>query len=50
MNNEKLKQLKEELFNKNITEEEKDKIIKKIYEEIDNLLSKINTESEPIDE
>ena len=50
MNNEKLKKLKEDLFNKNISEEEKDKIIKKIYEEIDNLLSKINNESEPIDE
>lgn len=45
-----LKSLKEQLFNKNITNEEKELIIKKINEEIEDLFSKINQESEPIDE
>ena len=45
-----LKKLKEELFNKNITIEEKQIIIKKINQEIEELLSKLNQESDPIDE
>lgn len=45
-----LKKIKEELFNKNISQEEKDIIIKKINEEIEELLSKIKQESDPIDE
>ncbi|MBQ9024358.1 MAG: hypothetical protein IJ105_03970 [Bacilli bacterium] len=45
-----LKKIKEELFNKNISEEEKDIIIKKINQEIEELISKLNPESDPIDE
>ena len=47
---ENLKNLKIEIFNKELNEEEKEEIIKKIDDEVDELLSKLNQESEPIDE
>ena len=46
---ESLKEIKLDLFNKNISEEEKKEIINKINEEIDKLLKELE-ESEPIDE
>lgn len=47
---EKLNEIKLEIFNKEINEEEKKEIINKIKKEIDELLSKLNEEAEPIDE
>lgn len=47
---ENLKQIKEELFNNNISLEEKNLIIEKINIEVDKIISELNEESEPIDE
>ena len=47
---ENLEKIKEEIFNENISLIEKDKIINDINEEVDLLLTKLEEESEPIDE
>ena len=47
---EKLKEIKEEIFNKNIDEEEKEKIINEIKNNIEDIMSELESESEPIDE
>lgn len=45
-----LKKLKEEIFNKNISKEEKEKIIEEINKEIESILLDFERESDPIDE
>ena len=50
MSKENLEKLKEEIFNENISLEEKEDIINKIKEEVDSILIKLEDESEPIDE
>lgn len=47
---ENLEKIKEEIFNENISIEEKDKIINAINDEVDLILTKLEEESEPIDE
>ena len=47
---ENLKKVKEDIFNKNISKEEKEKIIEKINKEIEEILDSFEEESEPIDE
>lgn len=47
---ENLKEVKEKLFNENISLEEKNKILEKINLEVEKILSELNEESEPIDE
>ncbi len=47
---EEYKKIKEEIFNDSITKEEKDKIIKQINNEINEIIDSIKEESDPIDE
>lgn len=50
ISNEELKEVKEKIFNENITQEEKENIDKKINEEIEKILKSFEEESDPIDE
>ena len=45
-----LKKLKEDIFNKNINEEEKKKLIDNISNEVENILSTFEEKEDPIDE
>ena len=47
---EELKKIKEIIFNKNISEEEKEKLIEEINKEIESILQDFERESDPIDE
>jgi len=47
---EELKQIKEDIFEKNINEEDKKKLIDKINEEIEDILSNFEEIGDPIDE
>lgn len=47
---ENLKKIKEEIFDKNISLEEKDKIKNQIEKEVEEILELFEEESEPIDE